>query len=318
VLSLVADKNGRLWAALYFAGETDGWSLGQLDAATGATRFTQVLGGRPSELVLDGQDNVYTHVTGTAFPLSPVGTGPMGSSGPAGSGAMAMEHLVSLSALPAVRFQIALSRADRPRAAFNGELLMQSGELRSTVDGQVRAGPLRFDFETVLSPLMSASARYRWRMIDCCPACDCDDELLGLSLDGFAAGSGTPRFTWGPIDGFVVPHVSEASLLSDGSALFASEVPSTAMVELRAIDAAGAQKFACTIGSASRPYESSTWLGPAALVSGRWVVVQQDHCFTCVHDPAPVLKAYDVTGLSIAAAGWTGLQSSPGRTGAPR
>jgi hypothetical protein len=212
---------------------------------------------------------------------------------------------------------------------FNGNLLLASGDVRSTLNGTLRApGPGLWgqSFGSERSPLMGGSNWYRWYSAgSCCPDCECaalfDPVVDGTFLEGDNAATSSRSFVWGPVDGeyFSPPRASEGLLLSDGSALYASGSPADAGFALRAIDATGAERFACDIppvGPGSL-YERSL-RGATALTDGRWAVLERDECPSCVHDPAPVLRVFEAKGISLAPSGWVGPGGTPGRTGSPR
>ncbi len=298
---MVADRSGRLYVAEHFQGETDSWSLIRYDPGA-SVGIARKLGGTPRGLTLDASGNVYFVVSDTSLPL------PMGAAAPA-------HHLVSLAPSGATRFTLSFMWRDAPHAVFNGELLMNSGEVRSTLDGAVKPGAYRDWSRGDLAALMSATGRYRWVDDECCPACDCAGSL---ALQGWAVGGTQPRFTWASF-GTSASRVSQPQLLSDGSVLFASQVQGGTDVKLRALDSSGAQTFACTIGSASLGMGATRrWGGATALTQGRWAVLEHTSCPSCIHDPPPVLRVYAVPGLTVAPSGWTGVGGSPGRNGQPR
>lgn len=299
--AIAADRTGRLYVAEHFQGETDSWSLIRYDP--GATvGIARKLGGAPHGLTLDANGNVYFVVTGTWQPL------PMGTPAPS-------NHLVSLAPSGATRFTISLWSMDAPQAAYNGELLMKSGEVRSTLDGAVKPGTYRDWSRGDLAALMSPTGRYRWVDVECCPSCDCADSL---ALQGWAPGGTQPRFTSTSF-GAYASRVSQPQLLADGSVLFASQVKGGTDVLLRALDTSGTQKFACTVGSADLGQGATrTWSGATALTQSRWAVLEHTSCPSCIHDPPPVLRVYAAPGLAVAATGWTGVGGSPGRNGQPR
>ena len=305
---LAAHRSGRVYTVEVMQGEVEGWTLNAYEPATGqSTGWT--LARRAHGLVLDTSGDLYFAVEGTFQPtttsMNPV---------PAAS-------LVSLTPAGALRFQVPLSFIDEPEAVLNGELMLRSGALRSTLDGSPRPSSPRQDWGgSGLSPMMAVTHRYRWVGESCCPACDCDlfDFVPEVFLEGFAAGSSTPTFTYGA-QAWQYMRISEPQLLSDGSALFASQREPSTDVYLRAIDASGAEKFACLVGSSLVGTQSlRTWRGATALTDGRWAVLEHTPCPSCAHDPPPVLRVYATPGLNVASFGWTGSGGSPGRNGQPR
>lgn len=313
LLAMAADRHGLLQLTMHFVGESEAWSLATLDATTGVTLRAKGLFGRPSAPVLDAQDNVYLEVSGTQWPLGR----PDGGAVPGVPvGAAAEQNLLSFTPGGALRFAEATDHTDAPVAAFNGDLLLASGEVRSTLDGSLKPSARHTGTWRPLAPLLSATARFRWNDSGCCPTCDCD--AIGFTeLEGWAAAATSPRFTWGVFNSFD-PVTTELTLLKDGTALFASPKYPSNDVYLRALDGSGAEQFSCLVGSGFSGSDPVRWQGATALTAGRWAVVEQVHCTNCLHDPPPTLRVYSTPGLELATSGWTGPGGTPGRTGAPR
>ena len=312
LLALAADAQGHVRTTEHHEGKTDTWALSRFDAASGAATSRQLFG-PPHGLVLDAQGNSYLVVSDAQWPLGPPGT-PVPHDLP---GAAAEIHLLSLTPGGGLRFQVPYSQVDAPVAVFNGELLLESGRVLSALDGAARPSAARNPTLYVPAPLMSAAARYRFDEWGCCPLCSCAGPT-GTTLEGWSVGAHAARFSWGAFAS-LSPHVTELELLADGSALFASEEPVSRDVSLRALDASGAERFACVLGSAlvgGAPLRR--WRGPTALAAGRWAVLEHTSCPSCIHDPPPVLRVYSTPSLQPAVKGWTGRSGSPGRSGAPR
>ncbi|MBK7857138.1 MAG: hypothetical protein IPJ65_00685 [Archangiaceae bacterium] len=314
VQSLVADRRGQLVMGTYLEGQTDGapdrWVLSWLDAATGALTRAQELNGPMSQPVLDAQDNVYLEVSGVEQPVGmalPLDGGQV----PVHSGAGPRVHVVSFSPTASLRFVAVNDPSDRPLSVFNGELLLESGSVLSTLDGHVITHRARVLAPGPLpSPLMSTGWRYRFDGLNCCPQCDCA-EINHFTLQGWASGAAAPR--WEINASF--PYVDETSqslLLADGSALFAARV-SLSTTALRSIDSSGAQRFACELSNDAL----SHWSSVTSMSRGGWVALEQLDCPFCTHAPPPVLRVFP-TGLDLASTGWTGLGGNPGRSGRPR
>ena len=309
---LAADRQGRLVTLERQEGESESWLLARYELATGAGT-AKALFGRPSGLVLDEADDAYFALSGA---LSQQGGG-TGANVPALG-----PRLVSYSAGGALRFQVSTGGVDPPVAAFGGELLLASGEVRATADGALRPSTKRWAPLRAPAPLMSAAGRFRWQDDQGCVG---DSNFLGLwlQLEGYTPGVAAPRFRWAAYT--YAAQASEQLLLHDGSALFASSLQSLLDVDpqddgvfLRAVEPSGAERFACRIGPATLPDRTLSYVGSTALTNGRWAVVEQAHCGSCEVDPPPVLRVFSTPGLSLAASGWTGPRGTPGGAGAPR
>lgn len=308
LLAIAADRGGRVYTLERFEGESEAWSINTFEGTTGIG-IRKPLYGAPKGLVLDTSGNSYFVVSGTSHPLTavPMAAPPMA--------APPTTHLISLTPTGVTRFQAALPDGDVPEAVFNGELLMTSGQLRSTLHGHLPAVGLRSEGLHRLTSLMAATHRYRWLDAECCPSCDC---ISNTSLEGYAAGATSLRFRWGSFEPYAL-RISQPQLLSDGSALFSNQDDPGTDVRLRALSSTGAEKFACLVDSSLVGTESlRRWTGATVLTQGRWAVLEYTSCPSCIHDPPPVLRVYATPGLSLATSGWTGVGGSPGRSGQPR
>jgi hypothetical protein len=275
------------------------------DQATGAVLRTRSGDSGINGLIVDEQDNLYFNAVTNELSESPP------------------YRLVSLSPAGVERWAVELLNPDAPEAVLSHELLMRSSTLRHTSDGSELGAPgWSAPFAHSPSALMSQSARYQWvgwscgDLTDDCPYIDADV----VQLAGTPAGHIAPRFRWGNFSSSALSELTEPQLLKGGETLFASVTQFTSEVQLRAVDETGADRFACAVGPVPVywPAVSSTYAGDTALTQNRWVVVEQPHCSECLHEPAPVLRAYHVPGLSLGTSGWTGRMGNPGRSGTPR
>jgi hypothetical protein len=316
LLGLAADRRGQVLVATRFDGQSQAWWLTTVSAMTGALLRTQGLNGPLSELVLDAQDDVFFEVWKTEQPV-----GAASSDGGAGPGTDANVHLISFGPMGALRFSVPSDHPDPPVAAFNGELLLASGVVYSTLDGSSKPSTRGQQSFRPPSVLMAQSSRYRWVGDPCDGYDDCSEVPAlpnvpyqpFLRLEGWSTGATAPRFTLAAsYPGWT--EFAEPQLLTDGSALFATDSVYQGGTVLRAIAPSGAEKFSCVLGTDPLIH----WRGPTALVSARWAVVEQQECPFCVHDPAPLLRVFFAAGLEVASTGWTGLQGNPGGSGSPR
>lgn len=315
--ALGADHRGQLYVVEVTEGESQPWSLRVMSAATGSVLRSFSLGGPVSGLVLDSQDNVYFEVSGTTAPLVAAS-----SAGPS-AGAGAFNHVLSLAPDGAVRFVQALGEQAAPVATFNGELLMDTKDLRSTVNGGLIAAGENPGFGTVLAlaPLMSLGFRYEWRQLGCCPSCKCDalgPYLPQVQLEGRADAQSSRRFSYNASGPDHPPQVSQPLLLSSGSALFASHRSGENVVALREVDSLGKERFSCELGPASSSGEVHFWTGATVLAQGRWAVVEQVACPSCLRAPDPILRVYETPGLSLSSVGWVSAGGELGRAAGSR
>jgi hypothetical protein len=296
----VAADDTHVWvAAVVGTSSSATVTLFVVDAATGtATQAALTTPFTLTNVVLDSAGAAYAMVINAA------GQGELWSFTPSG----------------ALRFVVPNAMSGDVMAAYNGQLVTDVGQVRSTADGallaQADGGALFWLPGTAgETSLMSATSWAQVGTYNPCGACQsCACPAIDPSLmmaRGFPAGSGVERFVETVGDGAFTQPV----LLSDGSVLMAAAQPPGPAEKLRALDAQGNTLFECELPVADAGSGLTyNYLGAVALTNGAWAVVNQVGCNGCFISAPPELDVFAAPGLSEAPSGWTGQYGGPGRT----
>ncbi len=201
-----------------------------------------------------------------------------------------------------------------PLAAFNGELIMDRGEVRSTLDGSRKVESPGAN--VVRNPLMGAAGRTL--LIDppsiCCPTCPCPAALPRVDALRMKPGSAvherqkTIAAMGGPTS-FVT--TSDAVATRQGELLIAGSTNGS-VVRLIALNAAGDERFACEIPQSpvAGPNTPSRFDSPVALLGGKWAVVEEVDCPVGLKGVNPILRVFEVPGERPPPHGWVGAGGS--------
>lgn len=325
VRALAADSGGAVYLTIarWFQGGVDAVLARQnlllkIDSSNGAVLLTRYYDSDLSGPVLDEHDNLYlglvAHTGITA--VAPV------------------PQLLSLDPAGVERWRAPVTSSPTPLAAYHGEVTLQGGEVRAALDGTWRAaappgGLLR-------NALMSSTARtllHQFQGCSCCETCgevcDCAPQPPTVTALALPPGGTTP---W-----WEVPVATPTGLsitLSDSVATAAGDTlvavaasppwppaglpgPMTALLGLTS---SGATRFSCVLPPTPQPFGSgggSTFSSAVALLDGRWAVVETIQCNTCVHNPAPRVRVFDLPGEAPATHGWVGAYGGPSGASRP-
>ncbi|MHB8878747.1 MAG: hypothetical protein ACYC8T_34030, partial [Myxococcaceae bacterium] len=286
-------------------------SLFALSASSGALRWRY--SGQFSALASDEAGNAYA-------------TASLPADGGAFSG------LVSLTAAGSERWRVANGGYGYPLSVSGGRVVMSDGlgSLYRTTDGSAvlpadsGSGLELVTGETLLGPATAYAIGQK--TFTCCQDCPCPNMLPELGLraerlsDAAALWQVSLSVSGAPYE--PNPWLSAPALAANGDLLFAlSPNPyfkaTLVPARLQARTAAGDQRFSCELPGAA-PYDAILYDGAAVLLPGRWVVAVQELCFSCVKDPPPALKAFEVPGYDLGQSGWVAPGGSNRRSGRPR
>ncbi|MDP1829870.1 MAG: choice-of-anchor D domain-containing protein [Archangium sp.] len=184
----------------------------------------------------------------------------------------------------------------RPIAVFNGEVILEGGEVRATQDGSVRASAPAGDVQD--HPLMGPSARMLVRRP---PS---NDRLEVIAMD---RGVATPA--WEAL--VTTLHGSNAitdTVATLGGGVLVASGGSRQPNVLKSFSSLGVERFACVIPG-NVPGGAMVHQ-PVAMLDGRWAVVESRYLM-----PAQ-LRVFEVPGELRATRGWLGRNGSP--SGCPR
>lgn len=176
-----------------------------------------------------------------------------------------------------------------PVAAFNGELLLEHGEVRSTVDGALRVGTGPGDL--LSNPLMGTRGRLWLR------------ELQSSGrINAFSTSPGVSLWTWETlVDGMGSGLVS--GMVADASGGLLVAVGGTRHpTVLTALGPQGVERFSCEVPGASA-YEVTAIA--ATLLDDRWVALEDRF------EQTPRLRVFEVPGARPATHGWVSAMGSP-------
>jgi hypothetical protein len=223
-------------------------------------------------------------------------------------------QLFSLNAQGAERFRIGVMADPTPVAAYHGEVMLKHGEVRSALDGSLRALGMVGTANT--SPVMSAAARgylFQTQSYGCCTGCECKLPVMPPEIDAASFAPGTAMPSWqvtiaNTSGTSVPPTISNPLGTRAGDMLFTvttNVTPST----LEALTAAGTERFSCELPEGLQSALGYVdYTGAAALLNGRWAVLERIECRNCTHNPNPRLRIFETPGLAAPQHGWV----SPG------
>ena len=252
--------------------------------------------------MIDEQNNVYVGFVPRS-PLNPVWL-------PA--------QLISSTSAGAERWRVSLSPGiEVPLAVFRGEVMLNHGEVRSTLDGtklvDAPGGTL------LRTPLMGSNSRTV--LVDppstCCPTCPCPQALP--RVDAMRVQSGSATLDWQTnIASGIWDAVSDPVATRQGDLLIAGDSMGSA-ARLIALGSSGTPRFSCEIPPTVLPggATSSRFTSPVALIAGRWAVVEELECHTCVVNPNPRLRVFNVPGERPTLHGWVGAHGSASGSSRP-
>jgi hypothetical protein len=266
-------------------------ALLQLDPNTGAVVLARYFDGQLNGLVLDEYDNLFlglSELTGAA------------------------ERLIALAPTGNERFRVA---ASTPLAAFGGEVVLTSGEVRSSMDGAVRATSAMWLHDSVL---MSSAARIVVHAPPSGGLCTCDDAGMNCEcpppqpnpeIDAFAVAPGSAQSTWAALVSFGNAAVSHTVATDLGDTLVLGGFW-TGDQRLIALTASGHRRFDCSVPPFS-PGREDTVIGPVALLEGRWGLMERTQCASCPSLTGSRLRVFEVPGERRATKGWAGAVGGP-------
>ncbi len=297
---LVADASGQIYAVIQRSLADPQGSVARQDALlkvdsrTGAVVARRFFAAQTSGGVVDEHDNLF---------LGAWVTGP----GP---------QLFSLSPAGVERFRLDVQGEPTPIAAYNGEVTLRRGEVRSAFDGSLRAtapegSPMR-------NVLMGSTARtfvHQPMSYGCCEACECkvpsyaEVDVVSFAPGASAASWETPVASTSGVTNYVA--VSDSAFERQGDILLAASA-NLAVSKLFALTNSGAERFACEIPPGPMGTLGYTrYSSAAALLNGRWAVVEQIECRNCTHNPLPRLRMFEVPGVAPATRGWVSAGGNP-------
>jgi hypothetical protein len=205
---------------------------------------------------------------------------------------------------------------DRPRpsplAVFNGELLLRSGEVLSSVNGshltQTPAG----------TGTMSVGRRTLIRS-PCDDSPDIDGECFGIAIgpvtaSDFPSSSSNASWTTAFSERLDGQWAWEPLATRQGGTLVATRTGTGGLSALVGLDSRGGQRFSCPLAPTSpAPADLTLFDSSVALLDGRWAVLE-----TTLH-PMSIsrrLRVFELPGESAALRGW--VSSAGGPSGACR
>jgi hypothetical protein len=298
------------------AGSLD--TLFTLSAATGAVSWQSDGSGRFSSLASDEAGNAYA----TASLDADAGT---------------FSGLVSFTKAGAERWRSGTGLYGDALVVAGGRVVVadeRGGAIYGTTAGDKVVpplGPPPTPYQTYVTDLLLGPASAYVLGQDYCPLCALPGVPTppSLTLHSVALADASPQWDVelnplvGPMSSAPTPVLSRPALAQNGDLLFAQgpgPYSNPTVLEsnrLRALTAAGAERFACKLPGPVAA-DTITYAGATALHAGRWVVAAQPNCFSCLVDPPPQLLAFDVPGYDLAQTGWVAPGGSNRRAGRPR
>ena len=195
-----------------------------------------------------------------------------------------------------------------------------SGEVRSTHDGSLRVPG--FSFNTLSgNALMSSSGRTLLHAggFDCCPTCDCVATPAGVVLSGYPSGSAASTWDLGFTPwigvGLSMP-LSNTVASSQGDVLVTGQGQANRGA-LLGVTSSGATRFTCDIPAPPAFLNDRSRYTTATLLEGRLASVEWVECSSCLHNPPPRLRVFEVPGETKALHGWTGPWGNPSGSSRP-
>jgi hypothetical protein len=251
-----------------------------LDAATGAVKRKQFLDGAVLALTIEPLGNTYLTLSS---PLS--------------------SSLLALGPSGATRWSLPNSYGF-VRSLWNGELLLHTGELRSTIDGSHLPSSMHYSGPAAPPALMATGHRYEFTS-NCCEVCDC--AYIDTSvIRGSASGQVDPVFSKQMGIGYLAS--TDGRLTDKSDALFGVGDNPSMTGSLYAITAAGDERFVCAAPDpvTITPEYYSRWWDSASLLKDLWVVKRTYECKGCWGEQGQLLTAFKVPGVKPAVSGWSG------------
>jgi hypothetical protein len=248
-----------------------------VDPLTRSLGFARFFEGGLSAPVLDEQGNVFFLVSPPGFSNPPP------------------RYLVSLSTSGVERWRQSAPVSmpwslDEPIATFNGELLLDGGEVRSTVDGAERVATPAGDL--LSNPLMGTAGRLWLRAVQ-----------AAQRIDAFSTRPGFTQPAWET----EVTQLHGANLVSgtvavEGGGLIVAVGDARHPTYLKAIGPQGEPRFSCEIVGMQ---SGGSLALMASLLENRWVALDDRY------QTAPRLTVYEVPGERPALHGWVKATGSP-------
>ncbi|MBS1153593.1 MAG: putative lipoprotein, partial [Myxococcaceae bacterium] len=265
VKALAADATGIWVVGARYQGSAQNHrqsALLKLEPATGAVSFTRFFDGALTGAVVDEQNHLY------------LGFVPRSSLNPIPP----LAQLVSLTASGAERWRVPLDHgADLPVGAWRGEVIVNGGQVRSALDGTLRAeAPAGALIKNVL-----IGSNTRTLLVDppspCCPTCPCPQ--IQPRVEAIRLASGSAAVDWqtnlASATSGIWGSVTDSIATRQGDLLIAAASYGNS-TQLIALNSAGAKRFACEIPPTipASPGTSSRYSSAVALLSGRWAAVE--------------------------------------------
>lgn len=251
-----------------------------LNAATGVVKRKQFLAGAVVALTIEPLGNSYLTVN------SPL-TSSVLALGPTGATRWTLPNSVGFV-----------------RSQWNGELLLHTGELRSTIDGSHLPSSLHYSRPAAPPALMATGHRYEFTS-SCCEVCDCAYIDTSVIL---GSASGQADLVFSKQMGIGTLASTDGRLTDKSDALFGVGDNSSMTGSLYAITAAGDERFVCATPDPANitPEYYSRWWDSASLLKDLWVVKRSYSCTICDGNEVQLLTAFKVPGVRPAVTGWSG------------